>query len=74
MSKVIQITESAMAGTPSICGPSWSLTALCDDGTMWSHVFPRKLGETGSWIQLPPIPQDTPTPHAGGTDAEVGHG
>ncbi len=65
MRKVIQIATMCHAGSDQT-GPFYSTVALCDDGTVWE--FHQNV-----WQYFPPIPQ-TPTPHAGGTEAEVGHG
>jgi len=55
--KIIQISESIVPETPS---PPlfWSLTALCDDGTLWN-----KAAINDAWVQIPNVPQDK-TPEA----------
>lgn len=40
-------------------------TVVCDDGTAWEQW------NDCAWVELPPIPQDTPTPHATDTDTSA---
>nr|DAD68328.1 MAG TPA: hypothetical protein [Podoviridae sp. ct4s49] len=55
--KIIQISESIVPETQS--HPLfWSLTALCDDGTLWN-----KAAINDAWVQIPNVPQDK-TPEA----------
>lgn len=50
MRKIIQISESLTAGNYDI---HYSLSALCDDGTVWVYYPGNK-----EWGKLPDIPQD----------------
>ena len=50
--KIIQISESVTPETPyHAC--FWSLTALCDDGTLWNKSSIKE-----PWEQIPNVPQD----------------
>jgi hypothetical protein len=51
--KITQISAMAYAGS-GFTGPSRSIVALCDDGTLWDGVWHQ--GQW-SWTPLPPVPQ-----------------
>lgn len=50
--KIIQISESVVPET-QFHQLVWSLTALCDDGTLWN-----KSAIKDDWVQIPNVPQD----------------
>jgi hypothetical protein len=50
MRKIIQISESISDTS------SWGVTALCDDGTLWSGSYFST--EEFRWKQLPNVPQE----------------
>lgn len=50
--KIIQISESVVPET-QFHQLFWSLTALCDDGTLWN-----KSAIKDDWVQIPNVPQD----------------
>lgn len=59
MRKAIQISNCAVALDDSLGPPvSYSLVALCDDGSIWELTSDEDNPE-GAWIRLPEIPQDT---------------
>ncbi|OOF81816.1 hypothetical protein [Rodentibacter caecimuris] len=53
--KIIQICESAIPATVTHSA-EWSLTALCDDGTVWNKSTINK-----PWVQIENVPQDKQT-------------
>ena len=55
--KIIPISESVVPET-QFHQLFWSLTALCDDGTLWN-----KSAIKDDWVQIPNVPQDK-TPEA----------
>lgn len=56
--KIIQIAVSSLSVSELMLGRD-NVLALCDDGTVWNRVE-MSDGSVCGWVQLPPIPQDTP--------------
>ena len=50
--KITPISEGITTATP-YHGCFWSLTALCDDGTLWNKSSIKE-----PWEQIPNVPQD----------------
>jgi len=63
----IQVSVVPSNGTLPEC---WTITALCDDGTIWEHDRPAtaRNGYEPKWVQLPGIPHEEATSGVSGVE------
>jgi hypothetical protein len=52
--KVIQLVIAGAGPGHEMGDSEWYLTALCDDGTMWSCDFTTTI----TWLRMPDVPDD----------------